>query len=264
MNLRSLRRSLPVAILGCGAVVCAATDPIDTLAQLSLAWTKTRAESVRIETEWAAQHELLESTVRALEERARTLEAQRDLAKAKTASDRTELEELEIRNQRLADQFTRLEAYLKSIDERLVRLRPQLPPKLSQALELPLLSLAGSNLSPSERMAHTITVINRCTQFNRCVTFGEEIVAAPGEPKPKLLQTVYWGLSHGYAYDKASRKAWIGSPGPEGWKWTPCDESERPIREMIATFDDKAEPKFVAVPAHAGRLIAPATGRSSP
>lgn len=237
-----------------GSFACGApADPVDTLAKLSLDWVKTRAEAVRAESAWASQHELLDSTVKALEERARELETKRDLLKAKTAKDRGDLANLEIENQRLADQFSRLETCLKSIDDRLVKLRPQLPPKLSLALELPLLSLADPNLAPGERMAHTITVINRCAQFNRAVTFGEEIVAAPGEAKPKLLQTVYWGLSQGYAYDRGGRKAWLGSPGPEGWKWAPCLEAEASIRELIATFDEKAEPKFVAVPAAAGR-----------
>ena len=191
--------------------------------------------------------------MKALESRAGELEAKRDLVKARTAKERGDLDDIEVQNQRLADQLGRMEAHLKATDERLASLRPQLPPKLSQALELPFRSLTDPNLTPSERIAHTMTVVNRCMQFNRSITLGEEIVAASGEAKPKLLQTVYWGLSHGYAYDKIGRKAWIGARGPEGWKWTPCPESERSIRAMIATFDEKAEPQFVAVPATAGR-----------
>lgn len=265
MKTSFLKCLLAVAACGCGSISQAATaDPVDTMAKLSLDWVKTRSEAERAETVWASQHELLDSTVKALEGRARELEMKRDLLKAKTAKDRTDLENLEVENQRLADQFSRLEAHLKSIDERLVKLRPKLPPRLSQALELPLLSLAEPNLATGERMAHTITVINRCAQFNRGVTFGEEIVAAPGEAKPKLLQTVYWGLSHGYAYDQGAQKAWIGSPGPEGWTWTSSPESEASIRELMATFDDKAEPTFVAVPAAAGRPVEISTTRSSP
>jgi len=247
---------LVAAAFFCGPFAPGApADPVDTLAKLSLDWVKTRSEAVRAETAWSAQHDLLDSTAKALEERARELETKRDLLKVKTAKERDDLNGLEIENQRLADGVGRLEAHLKSIDERLAKLRPQLPPKLSQALELPLLSLAEPNLAPGDRMAHTLTVINRCAQFNRTITFGEEIVTAPGEPMPKLLQTVYWGLSHGYAYDRGTRKAWIGAPGAEGWKWTPCPESEPAIQEMIATFDEKAEPKFVAVPATAGRMV---------
>jgi hypothetical protein len=110
-------------------------------------------------------------------------------------------------------------------------------------------------------MAHTMTVINRCVQFNRAISFGEEIVATPGEAKPKLMQTIYWGLSHGYAYDKTAHRAWFGAPGPDGWQWTACNESESAIRELIASFDEKAEPKYVPVPASAGRPIETAATR---
>lgn len=245
-----------VAILFSSCVAYGATaDPIDTLAKLSADWVKLRAETARIETDWANQRELLNSTVKAFEERARDLEAKLALLKSKTAKDRGDLEEQEIENRRLAGQLQKLESHLNSFSEQLAKLRRRLPPKLSQALELPLLSLADPKLPGSERMAHTMTVLNRCVQFNRSISFGEEIVAAPGEDKPKLLQTVYWGLSHGYAYDKTAHKAWFGAPGPEGWQWTACHESESAVGDLIASFDEKAEPHYVPVPAAAGRSV---------
>ena len=232
----------------------ASPDPVDTLAKLSLEWVNTRAETVRAEADWNGQRELLLSTVKAFEERAHELEVKRDLLKSKTAADREELQNLEIENQRLAEQFKKLETNLKSFDDRLAQLRGQLPPRLSLALDLPLRSLADLKLPPSERMELTITVLNRCIQFNRNISFGEEIVGVPGEPNPKLMQTVYWGLSHGYAYDAAASKAWFGTPSSHGWKWEPCIESESAIHELVGTFDEKAEPKYVAVPAAAGPL----------
>ncbi len=234
----------------------ASTEPVDDLAKLSLDWVRIRAETVRAEQDWAGQRELLGSTVKAVEERAREMEAQRDLLQAKTATEQNELNSLEIENQRMAGHLDQLVARMTSVHEQIAHLRPRLPPKLSRALELPLLSLADPELPPGERMAHTMTVLNRCIQFNRTITFGEEVVEVPGGgDHPKLLQTVYWGLSHGYAYDKAARKAWFGAPGPQGWQWTDCPESESAIRELIATFDEKAEPKYVPVPAAAGRPV---------
>jgi hypothetical protein len=248
------------AVLYAGVAGGAPSNPVDTLAKLSLEWVTIRAETARIETEWASQRELLSSTVTVFEDRARDAEAQRDLLKARTAKDRADLEAQEIENRRLAGELGALENHLVEVRERLTVLRPRLPPKLSQALELPLLSLADPNLPAAERMAHTMTVLNRCVQFNRTITFGEEIVAAPGATSPKLMQTVYWGLSHGYAYDKAARQSWFGAPAADGWQWTACHESESAIRELIETFDEKAEPKYVPVPARAGRVFeAPAT-----
>lgn len=256
MNTLVFRRGLTAAAALCASLAHgASTDAVDALGKLSLEWVKTRAETARVETDWASQRDRLNSTVKAFEEQARELEAKRDLLKAKTAKERGELEEQEIENQRLAEQLKGLERHLLSVGDRLVKLRPSLPPRLSQALELPLLSLADPNLPAAERMAHLMTVLNRCVQFNRAITLGEEIVAAPGEAKPKLLQTVYWGLSHGYAYDQTARKAWFGAPGTDGWQWTACPESEPAIRELIGTFDEKAEPKYVPVPAAAGRLV---------
>ena len=198
MNTRFLPRLVTVAFCLCGSFAQGApTDPVDTLAQLSLEWVKTRAEAARAENAWASQRELLESTVNALDSRAQEMEAKSDLLKAKTAKERSELDSLEVENQRLTEQFNRLETHLKTINEHLVHLRPQLPPRLSQALDLPFLSLAEPDLAAGDRMAHTITVISRCTEFNRVVTFGEEVLAVPDEAKPKLLQTFYWGLSHG-------------------------------------------------------------------
>jgi hypothetical protein len=249
--------------LACWLVIAAAlvgaysraADADSTLAQSTLEWVKLRAETSRVETDWANQRELLKSTVKAFEERANEFEAKRDLLKAKTAKERGEMEELELDNRRLGEQLRSLESHLHSVGDRLVAMRRRLPPKLSQALELPLRSLADPNLTPTERAAHTMTVLNRCMLFNRCITFGEEVVDAPGEAKPKLLQTVYWGLSHGYAYDKVTHKAWIGAPVTDAWQWTACHESEGSIRELIAMFDDKAEPRFVSVPATAGAVI---------
>lgn len=132
MNVPPLRCLLAVTAALCTSLAYAApVDPVDTMAKLSLDWVKTRSEAERAETAWASQHELLDSTVRALEERARELESKRDLLKAQTAKERGELDNLEVENQRLAGQFSRLETHLKSVDERLSKLRPQLPPKLA-------------------------------------------------------------------------------------------------------------------------------------
>jgi hypothetical protein len=248
----SITAAALVAGLSASFAFAEGADPSDTLAKLSVEWVKTRAEAVRAETEWNSQRELLDSTAKALAERARELEEARDLLKARTAKERGDLDRLEVENQQLAAQFSRLEVQLKSFDERLAKLRPLLPPKLAQGIELPLRSLASADLPTSERMAHTMTVLNRCAQFNRSITFGEDIIDLPGEAKPKLLQTVYWGLSHGYAYDKTAHKAWFGAPGPQGWTWTACTESVAAVQRLMRSFDEKAEPTFVAVPAAAG------------
>ena len=243
---------LPLALLLCrpGAAVAAAPpEPLDAVEKAAGDWVKVRTETVRLETDWALQKDLLESTVNALAERAQAAEDQRERLKAKTAQDRTDLAELQARNKLATDSMQAAGTRLQDVAARLAQLRPSLPPRLSEALELPYRSLGNRDLGPAERMQVVMTILNRCAQFNRIVTCDEEVLAIPGEPGAKALAVMYWGLSHGYALDRATGRAWLGAPGPGGWNWSPHPEAAQQVAALIAVHNDKAEPEFVPVPA---------------
>ena len=78
-------------------------------------WVKTRAETARLQSDWTAQQELLESTVRALTERAQALEEKRDSLKAKTAKDRDEIETARSKNQTTATGLQAVETHLTEL-----------------------------------------------------------------------------------------------------------------------------------------------------
>jgi hypothetical protein len=227
----------------------AAPDPLETVEKAAADWVKTRAEAARLDTEWNEQQRLLESMVNGFAERAATLEAKRDFLRAKTAKDREDMAALQAANQAGTAGLDAAEARLKAMDARMVELRPSLPPRLSEALELPYRSLAGSAVPLGERMQLTMTVLNRCMQFNRSITSEEELLAPDGGPGQRLLEVIYWGLSHGYALDRAAGKAWFGAPGPQGWHWEPLADGAAPVARLIAVYQGKTEPVFVEVPA---------------
>lgn len=234
----------------------AADDPVDKVSKLTTEWVKTRAETVRLETEWSGQRGLMESMVEALGQRATLIEEKRENARARTAQDRAELDALERKNESAGAGLKAAEARLREVDQGLLALRPMLPPRLSAALELPYKSIADPGLSVGDRMQHTMTILNRCLQFNRIVTAGEEVLTLAGEPAPKSLEVIYWGLSHGYALDRAAGKAWFGSPGAQGWQWEVRPASAVAVARLLAIANDKADPDFIVVPAklnHAGR-----------
>ncbi|HVT73738.1 MAG TPA: DUF3450 family protein [Lacunisphaera sp.] len=235
--------------------LAAEPDPVEAVGKAAGEWVKTRAETVRLQGEWSSQRDLLEATVRAVQERANNLEAKRDDLKARTAQEQDDLQKMEAKNQAMAAALQGSGDRLKALDEKLLRLRPSLPPRLSAALELPYRSLAGAELPLGERMQLTMTVLNRCVQFNRVITHGEEVIQLPGDPEARALEVIYWGLSHGYALDRAAGRAWLGSPGPQGWQWELRPEAAPAVAQLIAIANDKAEPEFVNVPArlqHAG------------
>ena len=245
-RIRILALLLPLA-----AALGAAPDP-DPLAPAQKAaadWIKTRLETSRMETAWATEKPLLEATVNGMRERAQGLEDKRDELKAQTAKDRSDLEEITAKKEAAAADLKASEAALQELVTKLTAMRPSLPPRLSDALEMSYRSLASTSLNPSERMQLVMTVLSRCSQFNRAITSDEEALSIEGEPGLRSLEVMYWGLGHGYALDRAAGKAWYGSPGPKGWQWEPLPDGSKPVSELIAMYADKADPDFVSVPA---------------
>jgi hypothetical protein len=251
MNIPLLRLCRFVSLVSIlTAAFAAEPDTIHAVEKSASEWVKTRAETVRLESEWASDQVLLKSTINALKERAQTIEEKRNELKAKTADERAELDALAVKRKAAAEELDVVEQRLNKLSAQLLQLRPTLPPRLSDALEMSFRSLAGTELSVGERMQFVMTVLNRCAQFNRSINHGAEVLSLEGESGAKSLEVIYWGLSHGYALDPAAGKAWFGSPGAERWQWEPRPEAAARIAELLAIHNDKADPAFVTVPAH--------------
>lgn len=232
-----------------------AADPLDEVDHSAREWVKLRVEATRLDTAWRAERELVESTLAALKERAALLEEKRDLAKAKNSQDAAEADALRAKNQSAGEDLQACAVRLQAITAKLAALRPNLPPRLSDALEMSYRSLAAPELPFGERLQIAVNLLNRCAQFNRLVTTGEDVLTLEGEPSAKSLEVIYWGLSHGYAVDRSGRKAWLGSPGPGGWRWVPQPDAFAPVVELLAIARDQADPAFVAVPAAVAKSV---------
>jgi Protein of unknown function (DUF3450) len=237
-----------------------AADTLEEADKSAGEFVKLQVENARLETEWRSQRELLGSLVRALQERAASLAEKRDLTKAKTAKDREELDAIRARIQRENDDSRVFESRLNAVSAKLLSLRSSLPPHLSEALEMSYRTLAGAEAPPGERLQQVMNVLNRCAQFNRMVFVGEDVLTLEGEPPEKSLEVIYWGLSHGYAVDRVARKAWLGSPGPTGWRWEARPEAFGSVTELLAIAKDKADPTYVAVPATVTRSLSATPG----
>jgi hypothetical protein len=233
------------------------TDPLGPSGKAASDWIKTRLETTRLEEAWTTERPLLETTINSLTERAQSLEEKRDLLTAATAKDREEIGTMEAKRKAASDDLHAAESRLQALVGKLVELRPSLPPRLSEALELPYRSLAGQGLGTGERMQLAMTILNRCAQFNRTVTYGDEVLTIDGEPGgARSLEVIYWGLSYGYALDRAAGKAWLGTPGPHGWRWEPGQDSVQPVERLMAIYNDKADPDFVPVTAVLSQPVA--------
>lgn len=257
-------RWLALAVGLMPALRMVAADPLGEVDKLAQDWVKLRVETVQADTAWRSQRELLESTLAAMKERAKSLEEKRDLARAKTATERKEIDALTAKNRAAADDLKADEARLETLTKRLIALRPNLPPRLSEALEMSYRTLGTPGASFGEQMQQAMNVLNRCAQFDGVVTEGEDVLTLPGEPGPKSLDVIYWGLSCGYAIDRTGHRAWLGQPGPNGWHWEPVPEAYDRVAHLIAIARDRADPAFVAVPARVAKSLTKAVGNQAP
>ncbi len=221
---------------------------IDAVQKSAAEWARIRTETARLESDWQWQQQLLATTNAALQERVRQLQARRDELKARTGGDRDELAELTTRNATATSAIATADQRLKQLTADVVALRASLPPRLSEALELPYRSLANPELSTGERMLYLTTVLNRCAQFNKSITYGDEPLMLPGETDRKLVNVVYWGLGQAYALDRMNGKAYTGAPADGRWSWQESPAAAEALTRIIAINQEKADPAFVELP----------------
>jgi hypothetical protein len=240
-----------MALLLCALLAPArGASPLDDVQTTVTEWVRVRAETARIEDDWTWQQMLMQSTLEALKERTQQLEAQRNELEARTAEERRDTADLMERRQALKDAQAQAENHLQLLGDRLARMRAWLPPRLSVALELPYRSLAKPNADASERMRYAMVILDRCVRFNRTVSVDEEMITAANGEK-RLMEVVYWGLSHGYALDRSGNEAYLGAPTESAWAWTTLPGMAPQVARLINASLDKTEPEFVVLPAQA-------------
>ena len=215
-------------------------------------WVDLRTENSRLETEWVTQKPLLESYVRALNDRIQSLEAKRDFLAAKSARDTEELAGIEAANRNGLAATQSTAARVQAVTGQLLRLRPSLPPRLSAALEMSYRTLAKPDASVNDRMQIATTVLGRCLQFNHDISYGQEALVLPGQEGERVVEVLYWGLGQGYALDRQAGKAWVGRPDATGWTWQPQPEAAAAITALMDIRQDKSDPSFVTLPAQLG------------
>jgi hypothetical protein len=237
-----------VACIGAN-VELRADDPVTEVGKTVTEWVKTRAEIVKLEESWKQEKALLGAMAGGLEERADSLKDKRDHLLAATAEERAEIAALTAKRSKAQESLKTAETRLDQLSAELIAMRPRLPPRLSDALEMAYRSLGSDNPSPGERMQLAMTVLNRCAQFNAGFEHGQEIIQFTGESGPVAVDVVYWGLSHGYALDRVSGRAWMGAPDDRSWRWEPLEGAAEAVGQLMAVLVDEADPALTAVPA---------------
>lgn len=234
-------------MLGMLAPAVRSTELSNT-AELVQEWTRLRTEAGRIESDWHWQRSVLQTTQEALQHKVRRLEAERDLERANQEKLNADHAARTAENQTQQDTLAALDRELKELSARAVALHRWLPPRLAAAVELPARSLADPDLPATDRMQHLASFHNRCNQFNRTITYSEEVLVLADGQQPRLLEVLYWGMAAAYALDREGDLAYTGYPGIDGWTWEPLNNAAGDVARLIAVHRDETPPHFVTLP----------------
>jgi hypothetical protein len=238
-----------------------ADDPIESDRKVATEWVKLQMETGQLASGWNTQRDLLDASIQALEQRRDVVRQQRDLLKAKAANEDRLSREATARGEAAMATVKQSDQRLADLTAKLKNLRPFLPPRLSSALELAYRSLDDTKLGTSERLAIAVSILNRSLQFDRAITFSEEVL--PGHAEV-VMEVVYWGLGQAYALDRSTGTALVGHPGERGWTWEAQPAAAAAITRLIDVHRETAEPQFVAVPARLAEIRATEAKSATP
>lgn len=198
---------------------------------------ETRVDDFRARMEkWVETHQILSQERSEWEAEKETLKATRDLLQQQKAALEAEVQELED-NSTVADDARRelllqrgelqrssgeLAGAIRSLEEQVLALVPQLPETLQKKLEPLLVQIPDDPEKTRQplgtRLMNVLGVLSQAEKFNATATLVGETRAVQGDQKVQV-RTLYWGLGQAIYVDAQGQLAGVGRPGNEGWEF---------------------------------------------
>lgn len=249
-QLAGFASALLVLVVSSGGVN-AAPDILNGARSTLEQWVQTRQLISKTRSDWQADKELLEQSIRMFERELQSLNDQ--LAGVSTNRTRADEErDAALGQQReLNAALDSARALAESLEQRVRALAPAFPPSLAEKVQ-PLLNRvpadsATTKAGPVERLQTIVALLNEVDKFNAAVTVVSEVRKNPAGAEVQV-ETIYVGLAQAYFVDKAGQYAGVGVPTPQGWQWTERSELVEPVRKAIAVYKNAAPAAFVALP----------------
>lgn len=211
-------------------------------------WARIRQEKIRMESQWETERSLIASMVAAMDARLETLDGGKRVLLSKAGAREESQADLVAKNGDAKASLKTAEDRIGRCGQKLLQLRPHLPPRLSRGLEMAFRSMGSPQQSISEHSQTIVEILSRCVQFDQSITVGEEPLGTSGAAEEKLIEVVYWGLSCAYGLDRASGRAYVGRPGVRQWEWEERAGIGHAVAAVLAQARDQADPAFVELP----------------
>jgi len=248
--MRHLPICLATSVLLLVPALAAGESTPDSARETLAKWVETQQLISKEKRDWVDGKEMLTSRIDVLKgeieavrlklKDARETASEANSKKAGTVAESEALHEV---GTGLSKDAGELEAGLRA-------LLPRLPEPLQEKVK-PLFDRippdpATTKVSLAERYQNVAGILNEINKFNNEITMVTEIRTL-GDGKPSEVRTVYVGLAQAY-YVSPKGEAGIGRPGISAWEWTPSPGSAAQIAEAVEILQNKAKPRFVALP----------------
>ena len=220
-------------------------------------WVETRQLISQEKTDWEAEQETLRATRDLLRKEKQALEAEiAEFEETGTAGD-DERRDLLLERGEYQRAAAALEGEIRSLEEQVLALVPQLPEPLQKKLELLLVQIPDdpdeTRLQLGQRLMNVLGVLAQAEKWNGTATFVGETRAAKGDSDQKVaVRTLYWGLGQAVYVDAQGESAGVGTPGPEGWTFREDEDLTDDAQLLLDIYEGNVDTiEFVPIPVEA-------------
>lgn len=250
---RAVLAALAVVLVSDGASAQDGVNGVDEFRARMEKWVEARKLISEEKSDWEVDRESLEATRDLLRQQKESLTASvAELEESSTAADE-ERRELLLQRGELQRARGVLADRIRSMEEEVLAIAPQLPAPLQEKLEPLLVQIpkdpesAKSQLG--QRLMNVLGVLSQAEKFNGAATMVAETRALDAEQKVQV-RTLYWGLGQAVYVDGQGVRAGTGRPGPEGWEFSEQPEFARDAKRLLDVYEGNADViSFVKIPA---------------
>jgi hypothetical protein len=231
-----------------------AAEPLDEARGTLQEWVKARQTIAKQKAGWDSDKELINQSLALYDRELKTIDEK--MSQLSTNNVQVEKERLEAENLKKASDLSlqKAEEFAAQFEVQLAQLVPKLPLALQEDKQFKSLlaklptNRTNSNMSVTARIQTLVGLLNEIDKFNNAVTIfsGEKHKNAKGEEV--AVDTVYLGLGAAYFVNDSNDFAGTGSPGAQGWEWTPKAGLGDAVREVIRIYRNERGARFVALP----------------
>lgn len=211
-----------------------------TVSDLMEKWLSIEVQKGKLQNEWVENERLLEQQLSYFRKEA-------DVHRNRLAETDTHQSEIEYKRQELILRQTQLEqqqvnmaAQLASSISFLQQIHHRLPPPLQEQMQGKLSQVNDSNLSTSQRLEHTLSLMQMIDEFNQRIAIHQDIITVTdnnGTEKPVFVSQYYAGIASAWYIDSEGEHFGYGRPESSGWAWYHTDRAEQLFNGGISLDD---------------------------